>query len=246
MSDVFISYSRDDRDRAETFADAIRRRGFTVWWDRKIPPGKTFDEVIQEALTETHCVVVLWSESSVKSDFVKDEAQRAADKGNLIPIRLDEVPIPLGFGRIQTADLVGWRQDQFHDQFEYVIESIATFAGRQVAPEERTGFRVKLQEPISADATGDSGPAEAPAQRLEPRPPAVERRPAARPKPFGRRCAVVAALILAAAVTGVSWAFRAPSPVVTPPPVVEVHKCGPICRANQLRERLRGALNRSR
>lgn len=142
MTDVFISYARQDRDRAEKLARAIEQRGFSVWWDRKIPPGRSFEEVIQESLGKAGCVVVLWSHQSVKSDFVKDEAQRAADSGRLIPILVDEVPIPLGFGRIQTADLTSWREGEFHPQLEYVIESIAVFTGRGLVAEERTGFRV--------------------------------------------------------------------------------------------------------
>jgi hypothetical protein len=32
-----------------------------VWWDRTILPGRTFDQVIEEALAATRCMIVVWS-----------------------------------------------------------------------------------------------------------------------------------------------------------------------------------------
>lgn len=45
-----------------------------MWWDRTIPPGSTFDRVIEQALDSARCVVVLWSATSAASDWVKTEA----------------------------------------------------------------------------------------------------------------------------------------------------------------------------
>lgn len=43
-----------------------------MWWDRNIPPGFNFREVIGEALAEAKCVIVLWSRISIESDWVKE------------------------------------------------------------------------------------------------------------------------------------------------------------------------------
>jgi TIR domain len=53
MADIFISYASQDRDRAKALADALAAQGSSVWWDRVIPPGRVFDEVIEEALRRT-------------------------------------------------------------------------------------------------------------------------------------------------------------------------------------------------
>ena len=64
MSDIFISYASADRERAKVIAEALAARGFSVWWDRVIPPGRQFDEVIEVAVDASRCVVVLWSKTS--------------------------------------------------------------------------------------------------------------------------------------------------------------------------------------
>jgi hypothetical protein len=76
-----------------------------VWWGRTIPPGKTFDQVIQEAIESARCVVVLWSKGSIISDWVKEEANIGKQRKILVPAKIDSVEPPLGFGLIQAADL---------------------------------------------------------------------------------------------------------------------------------------------
>jgi hypothetical protein len=69
MSDIFISYASADRERARLLADALAQKGWSVWWDRTIPPGEEFDQVIEEALDAAKCVVVLWSKTSTASSW---------------------------------------------------------------------------------------------------------------------------------------------------------------------------------
>jgi len=59
MSDIFLSYTREDRETAKRIAEALERRGYSVWWDRIIPPGKMYDKFIEENLTAAKCVLVL-------------------------------------------------------------------------------------------------------------------------------------------------------------------------------------------
>jgi hypothetical protein len=118
VSDIFLSYASADRLRVKPLVDALANRGWSVWWDRSIPPGKTWDQVIETALSEARCVIVLWSRDSVESDWVRTEAEEGQRRGILIPALLDGVVIPLAFRRIQAADLVGWRGELPHAGFE--------------------------------------------------------------------------------------------------------------------------------
>jgi hypothetical protein len=102
VSDIFLSYARQDLPRVRPVVDALKARGWSVWWDRTITPGKIIEHVIQEALDEAKCVIVLWSRNSVKSEWVTDEAREGREKGKLIPALLDEVAMPLGFTNIST------------------------------------------------------------------------------------------------------------------------------------------------
>ena len=40
MSDIFISYAREDRPRAAAIARALEAQGWSVWWDWIILAGK--------------------------------------------------------------------------------------------------------------------------------------------------------------------------------------------------------------
>lgn len=62
MSDIFISCNNKDKAKAELFARAFERESWSVFWDKAIPPGRTFDQYINEQLEAAKCVVVLWSE----------------------------------------------------------------------------------------------------------------------------------------------------------------------------------------
>ena len=49
MTDVFISYSHQDRDVARRYADALQAAGLAVWWDDHLRSGEAFDEKIEAA-----------------------------------------------------------------------------------------------------------------------------------------------------------------------------------------------------
>jgi hypothetical protein len=129
---VFISYASADRSVAQALASALSQKGLAIWWDRTIPPGKSFDEVIETALTRAKCVVVLWSKSSVASDWVKVEAADAAKRRILIPALIEESTIPLEFRRLQAADLIGWQGSTDHPGFQSLTDSISQLPG--IAP----------------------------------------------------------------------------------------------------------------
>lgn len=124
MNEIFVSYARTDAAKAKAMAEALNRRGFSVWWDRDIPPGQSFDKVIEEALTEAKCVVVLWSQASTSSDWVKTEAAEGAKRSILVPALVEQVAIPLEFRRLQTANLSEWRGDLTDPIFAQFVDAI--------------------------------------------------------------------------------------------------------------------------
>ena len=135
MSDVFVSYASQDRARVVPLVEALERRGWTVWWDRKIDAGTAFDREIEAAIDEAKCIVVVWSENSVQSDWVRSEASEGLARGILAPVTIDAVRPPLAFRLTQTIDLTA-----ADASVEPLIEAVrrhcplASRAGRNQSP----------------------------------------------------------------------------------------------------------------
>lgn len=124
MPDIFISYASADRERARQLADQLTARGYSVWWDRTIPPGRVFDEVLQEAIQAARCMIVLWSAESIRSNWVKTEAAEGVARGILVPALIEEVSPPIEFKRIQSANLAHWDGDQAHGEYDNLIDAV--------------------------------------------------------------------------------------------------------------------------
>ena len=152
MSDIFISYAREDRAQAQRLAQALQQRGWAVWWDREILPGQTFDREIERALDAARAVVVLWSPHAVASDWVRNEAGAAQDRGVLVPALIAGNTIPLAFRRNQAAQLAGWKGEDAHDGWQALCRGITRLLGDGQAAGAMPAERVSKPGP-SAPAT---------------------------------------------------------------------------------------------
>jgi hypothetical protein len=124
MSDIFISYAREDLPRAQLISNSLETLGYSVFWDRRISPGESFDEVIGHALMTARCVIVLWSVASVASHWVRDEATEGKNRNILVPVLIDDVQPPLGFRTLQAANLIGWQGDPQDPEFQSIVKSL--------------------------------------------------------------------------------------------------------------------------
>ena len=102
MSDVFISYKAEDRPRVRPLVEALEAEGLAVWWDEQVGGGEAWRESIERELDAAGCVIVVWSKRSTGPEgrFVRDEASRAARRRTYLPVRIDKVDPPLGFGEM--------------------------------------------------------------------------------------------------------------------------------------------------
>ncbi len=105
MAKVFLSYAREDEAAAKQLAEGVGRAGHDVWWDRHIQGGSRFSAEIDRELKSADAVVVLWSEASVESAWVQDEAAEGRDSGRLVPVSLNGSRPPLGFRQFHTVEL---------------------------------------------------------------------------------------------------------------------------------------------
>ena len=126
MSDIFISYSREDSKFVEALIMALIDYGWSVWSDKSgIPEGRPFDQEIENAIADAAVTLVIWSRASVKSRWVRAEASFALDKNKLIPINADGTDPPLQFLHIQGVDLADWGQTREESSFKKLAHMLS-------------------------------------------------------------------------------------------------------------------------
>lgn len=127
MADVFISYKAEDRRRIQPLVDALEADGFSIWWDAHLGAGVEWRDRIAAELESAKCVVVAWSRQSVAPEgrFVRDEASRALRRGVYIPINIDPVEPPLGFGETQALPLIGWKGRRSDAAYQVLRTAVA-------------------------------------------------------------------------------------------------------------------------
>jgi formylglycine-generating enzyme required for sulfatase activity len=136
VADIFLSYSRADRPKAQQIAKALEQEGFTVWWDKILRAGQTYDEVTEGMLRDARVVIVLWSEVSVKSKWVRAEATLGERSSAVIPAMIQDAERPIMFELTQTADLIGWDGDREEGRWKgFVADIRMAMERRPAAPE---------------------------------------------------------------------------------------------------------------
>lgn len=115
MGYIFISYSRADKTRAIMLAGVLATRGYDVWFDQALTRGESFRDEITRKLDEADCVIALWTQRSLQSQWVMAEAQRAAEQNKLISVTIQDLiapstlpphaSMPVNLGRPFSSDM---------------------------------------------------------------------------------------------------------------------------------------------
>lgn len=132
MVDAFVSYASADAERAQALATALERAGFSVWWDRHLLAGQRFQQEIQDQLAAAAAVVVLWTPTSVRSEWVYSEARRGHQRGALVQVRTREVGIddlPAPFDALHCPDA---------DDGDALRRAVAALVGAPAKPAQPT------------------------------------------------------------------------------------------------------------
>ncbi len=114
---------------ARLLATALERQGWSVWWDPRLVAGEHYDDVIETALQEARCVIVLWSSRSIQSRYVKDESAFALRREKLLPILIENIEVPFRYEGIHTPSLINWDGSDAFPSFITLVEDIALLLG---------------------------------------------------------------------------------------------------------------------
>jgi hypothetical protein len=144
MSDIFVSYASEDRARIMPLVHALEATGWSVFWDRTIPVGGTWQQVIGAEIEACRCMVVIWSAISINKEWVYEEAAEGRRRGVLAPVLVDDILPPIGFRSIQAANLVEWVGDTKAPEFRRLIADLTVLLGEP--PAEIEAGRVAAEE----------------------------------------------------------------------------------------------------
>ena len=155
MTDLFVSYKAEDRSRVAPLVHALEADGYRVWWDAEIGGGEQWREEICRHLDAARLVIVVWSKRSVgpHGNFVRDEATRALRRHAYLPVTIDKVDPPLGFGETQSLNLQGWKGDPSHVRYQALLAAIRSRLGQTgVAPSPASKRGVDRRTAIAGGA----------------------------------------------------------------------------------------------
>src|SRR5262245_24283111 len=120
---IFISYAREDQEKAREIYRRLAEQGYKPWLDEEdLLPGQNFRLVIEKSLTGSDFVIICLSCTSVaKRSFFQREIKHALDKLEemlpedifVIPARLDECEMPEELKDrhwVNLFDERGWQQ----------------------------------------------------------------------------------------------------------------------------------------
>lgn len=127
--DVFISYSRENREVVERLVGAVTQAGYSVWWDKDVPPHLSYADVISQQIQEAKAAIVIWSSRAGASQWVRAEADLAREHGKLIQASVDGTTPPMPFNQIQFVSIAGWQGEADHPGWLKIRESLLALCG---------------------------------------------------------------------------------------------------------------------
>ena len=125
MHEIFLSRSEKDSEKALKVINFLEDNKFSVFWDRKNPVGTNFDKFIAKKLAEAKCIVVLWSQNSLNSDYIRAETAIGVERDIYCPILIDEVDPPFPYGKLHAAKLFDWDGKTPTDQIDELLQRVS-------------------------------------------------------------------------------------------------------------------------
>jgi len=131
VSDVFISYKREDMARVETLYALLLDLDVPVWFDAGIDVGAEWERRIYEQIAKAQAVIVCWSFAAVSSHWVVREAQIGLERNMLVPVMIHPCSLIAPFDALQSADLTQWDGAPDHPEVQKVLTKLGQLLGKK-------------------------------------------------------------------------------------------------------------------
>lgn len=108
----FLSYSHHDSLFVEAITELLKTTGISIFRDKEnIPLGSPWRQYIYDALQGADTTIVFWSAHSAESSEVRNEYNQAISlKKNVVPVMLDNTPLPSDLAEYNGLDLTPFFQ----------------------------------------------------------------------------------------------------------------------------------------
>ena len=113
----------------ERLVGAVVQAGYSVWWDKDLPPHLSYGDVITQQIQEAKAAIVIWSGRAGSSQWVRAEADLAREHGKLIQASVDGTTPPLPFNQIQFVSIADWQGEADHPGWLKILESLRALCG---------------------------------------------------------------------------------------------------------------------
>lgn len=150
--DIFISYSRNDKEVVFPFVKRVEKElGSACWIDYKgIESGSQFEEVIVDAIEESKVMLFMLSDNSIESKWTKREVLYAEDDGKrIVPVVVDGRGLRkwfrFHFGNIDYIDI------HVEEQCDKLLNDLAVWIGVKRTAMNESTLDKNLKIKVSVD-----------------------------------------------------------------------------------------------
>jgi hypothetical protein len=162
MADVFISYKREERAEVQRIVEHLQGLKLSVWFDSRLPSGRSFDEEINHEVRSAKCVLVCWSRGAVESEWVRAEAAIGRERNVLCAIILEPTQLYPPFNLIHADDLSDWDGRDLHPGWLALQARIGELTqrpdlverGARYLPSSDVGTKMRLSNPVADRGRG--------------------------------------------------------------------------------------------
>lgn len=137
MGYAFISYSTKNQSDADALKQLFTKKGIRTWMaPNDIPIGSKYAQVINHAIKECACFVLLLTDAAQSSPWVAKEVERAVNYGKtILPIKLENLVLNEEFEfYISTDQIVAVQKiDEDAEELKKILIGVTAFTGLETS-----------------------------------------------------------------------------------------------------------------